>query len=243
MTKKVIFRDPLMLRLRNTTLFLNSDKPMTDEKAYLEELTKQLDKSIEKLQDLDPDEPVNDETYEILQEALSSEKKLRQNYDIGVRFNILKSQLETLFGKVEKEVGLQANKQTKATAATNQLPDDETLVYVSLFNSQGAQLKSWQNLLLPKTLYEHSVNRPIYSNQKEIDEMLQNKSNKEQNAYLIIAVKKNDIMANEQTTTLRDPNGFPLLRLKQGAFKCEKIKGFVHKNKLYKVTKEGELIL
>ena len=50
-------------------------------------------------------------------------------------------------------------------------------------------------------------------------------------------------MADENTTTLHDPNGFPLLRLKQGALKNNKIKCFIHKGIVYQLDKKnGKLI-
>ncbi len=216
---------------------------MTDEQGYLQELTKQLDHSILKLQSLDAEDPVDDETHQILKEAVDSEQQLRQNYDIGVRFNILKTQLHTIFDKVEKEIGIHQEEKNKNKNQTKKtLAEDETLVYVSLFNTQGKQLESWLRLLDNKSLYEHSVNRPIYANQNEIEEMLANKPNKEQNGYFIIAIKKNDIMADENTTTLRDPNGFPLLRLKQGAFNSGKIQAFIYRGQAYQIDKAGKLI-
>lgn len=214
---------------------------MSDEKAYLQELTRKLDESIAKLETLDPDEPVDDDTFEILQEVLEAEHQLRKHHDIGVRFNILKSQLETLFHKVEEEVGF-ASQQRANAQDPNTLPADEALVYVSLFNAHGNVLYNWQKLLTPKSLFEHSVNRPVYQEQTEIDSMLARKPNQDQHAYLIVAVKKTDIMADAQTTSLRDPQGYPLLRLKQGALKPEKIKAFVHKAHEYIVSKDGILI-
>lgn len=215
---------------------------MTDEKAYLQELTKQLDQTIEKLHKLEQQEPVDNETQQIIQDAVQAEQQLRQNYDIGVRFNILKTQLQSLANKIDAELGSTKQPIINHTHA-NELPEDETLVYVSLFNAQGNILNSWQKLLEPKALYDHSVNRPIYASQKEIEEMLRNKTNKDQNAYFIITVNKNDIMANEETTTLRDPNGFPLLRLKQGALKKGNIKLFVHNGISYAIDKKTSALI
>lgn len=212
---------------------------MSDEQAYLQELTKKLDESIAKLEELDPNKPVDDDTYEILKEAYEAEELMRKNHDIGVRFNILKSQLETLYHKIEHEVGLAATETAAEKKDVNALPADEALVYVSLFNTQGNVLNTWQKLVSQKALFEHSVNRPIYASQEEVENMIAHKPNKDQSAYLIIAVKINDIMSNAQTTTLKDPLGFPLLRLKQGALKIEKIRGFVHKGVKHVVTKDG----
>lgn len=217
---------------------------MTDEKAYLQEFTKQLDQTIAKLHKLEQQEPVDNETQQIIQEAVLAEQQLRQNYDIGVRFNILKTQLQSLSEKIDRELGSKRQKPAAEQANADQLAKDEALVYVSLFNVQGNNLNSWQKLLEPKALYDHSVNRPIYYRQEEIEEMLHNKTNKDQNAYFVIVVNKNDIMSDETTTTLHDPNGFPLLRLKQGALKNDKIRLFVHKNLSYTIDKKtGALIL
>ncbi len=216
---------------------------MTDEKAYLQELTNQLDQTIEKLHKLEQQEPVDNETQQIIQDAVQAEQQLRQNHDIGVRFNILKTQLLSLSNKIDKELGEKQKQPATNHTNADKLSENETLVYVSLFNAQGNILNSWQKLLEPKALYDHSVNRPIYANQKEIEEMLRNKTNKNQNAYFIIVVNKNDIMANEETTTLRDPNGFPLLRLKQGALKKGNIKLFVHKDINYKIDKKSDALI
>jgi hypothetical protein len=215
---------------------------MTDERKYLKELGERLDDSVKQIKLLE--EAGGDEKLvNVLKEMLEQEKGLRESHEIGARFKVIQTQLQSLLKEFEKEVNLAQEEKEVVSVPVEKMAEDEMLVYVHLFNSQGAALKTWQNLLLPRALIEHSVNRPVYTDKKYVEGMLRFKPNKNQHAFLKIVIKKDDAISIEQETSLQDQYGFPLLRLKQGALKLEKAKKFLHNDRVYNVSAEGEITL
>jgi len=215
---------------------------MADEKFYLKELSEKLGQSIIRIKRLTTIES-NAQLLEELDNIVNLEKDLRQHCGIGSKFKVVREQLQNILQKYVKKI-MQFQKAVKDSGKhIDILAQDEMLVYVYLFNAQGATLKNWENLLLPQALIDHSVNRPIYSGQQQIEKMLRTKQNKTQHAYLIVAIRKNCALQTEENKTLSDQYGFPLLRIKQGALEIDKIKKFVHNDHEYKVSDKGMLLL
>jgi len=213
---------------------------MSNEKQYLEELTQKINQAIDQINDLDPDEIVDQRTYEILKKLIDSETKYRTDNDIGVRFNVLKTQLDSIKEKIAKEVGVQKKPESTQNV---EMSKDETLVYVYLFNATGDKLASWQKLLTPSALFEHSVNRPVYANKADLQKMLRGKTNLALHGYLEITINKSDIMMTSSRNQLHDILNSPLLRLKQGALKQENIRCLFHNEKQYRIGKNNSLEL
>lgn len=215
---------------------------MVDEKFYLKELSEKLNKSIVRIKRCTTAES-NEELLKELGNIVEIEQDLRERCGVGVRFKVIREQLQNILQKYTKKIGQSQRFGKDLKEKPDVLLQDEMLVYVYLFNAQGAILKNWENLLLPKALIDHSVNRPIYVDRQDIEEMLRAKQNKTQHAYLIIAIKKQNVLQTEQNKELKDQYGFPLLRIKQGALDMAKIKKFIHNEHEYKVTDKGALVL
>lgn len=213
---------------------------ITDEKLYLKELGEQLNQSIARIKKFTTVES-NADLVKELNNIVSMEKKLRQQCGIGARFKVISAQLEGTFKKFSDRAKKiqQAMQQDEVKADT--LSEDEVLIYVHLFNAQGSSLKNWQNLLLPHAMVNHSVNRPIYSKRNDIEKVLKIKPNKAQHSYLVVAVKKTDIVSAGKKEILHDNQGFELLRIKHGSLERNKIVEFVHDEKVYEVNSQGEL--
>ena len=148
---------------------------MTEEKRYLEELGVMLDytiKQVTTLADSDDNEKLLDELRRISKE----EAQLREECSIGERFKVIQTQLHTLLRRFEAKV-LESKAASKPAEKRDVLAEDEKLVYVYLFNAQGEKLKRWETLLLPSALFEHSVNRPIYSNKEHVQTLIRAKQN------------------------------------------------------------------
>lgn len=174
----------------------------------------------------------------IIQETLARDEKLRKEYDIGDKFRFIRERLVKLLNEIE-HISYQETPATKSTDL--HLEDDETLVYVYLYNANGAVFASWQNMLTPKVFYEYSVNRPIYAEKNHIEEWLKTKKNRAQQAYLTIAIKKKNILKtlSEQN---QDTLGNPLIKVREGSLHYEKLVRFTHENKDYVVTPAGEFV-
>lgn len=215
---------------------------MNDEKQYLQDLSAQLDGYIERVKSMDEGEEAVDKVLALLCALVEEEKQLRAKYEIGVRFNVVRTQLQSVLDAFEKEREEEVNEKAQQALPENEYTADETLVYVYLFNAQGDVLKSWQKLLSPGAMFEHSVNRPIYSVLSSVEAMLREKPNAENHAYIVVAIKKSDILESDSETTLKDQYGHPLLRLRQGALKTEDIKSFVHLHDDFQVSSEGVIL-
>jgi hypothetical protein len=215
---------------------------MADEKFYLKELSEKLNKSIVRIKRCTTAES-NEELLKELGNIVDIERDLRERCGVGARFKVVREQLQNILQKYTKKIRQLQLFGQDVEKKTDVLLPDEMLVYVYLFNAQGSTLKNWENLLLPKALIDHSVNRPIYVDQQDIEKMLRAKQNKTQHAYLIIAIKKQSVLQTEENKELKDQYGFPLLRIKQGSLDTAKIKKFIHNEHEYKVTDQGKLVL
>lgn len=216
---------------------------MGDEQRYLTELGQAVGRCAERVQNVVGSELESDEQVAtILQEAIDHEKKLRDECDIGVRFNIIRSQLQGLHQRVENSIHEGEAPVEKPKSASPELADDETLVYVYLFNAQGDTFATWKKFLTPRVLIEHSVNRPIYQELDQVEAVLRSRSMPARNAYIAVSVKKADILQSRQGSTFKDQFGFPLLRLRQGSLEVGNIKAFVHQGKSYQLTADEQLI-
>lgn len=211
------------------------------ELQYLDELRRLLEQITADVMQLDQDEYIDDETYQIIKKASDIEVKLREKYKIGVRFNLIRTQLTSMLEKIEKELGKTDAKKSAEISAEKQLKPDETVVYVYLFNVNGKIIRTWQQLLTQQALFDHSVNRPIYLQKEHIEKIIRSKPNRDQQGYIEIIIKKPDLLEIGNGKSLQDSQGHPLARIKQGSLQPDNIKMFVHSGKHYQLTREGVL--
>lgn len=106
--------------------------------------------------------------------------------------------------------------------------EDYTEVYVSLYQAEGANLNKWQ--IVVNSLAGYNVNRPIYQNEDDIQKAIRNKTFRQNDAYVAVKVRKEDIMPPITDKPPTDRNGYPLLTLREGAIKTENITRFSHMN-------------
>ncbi|MBU0456267.1 MAG: type IVB secretion system protein IcmQ [Pseudomonadota bacterium] len=212
---------------------------MIDEERYLEKLSQSIVESTELIKHLSETPESYLTVTEILKDILEQETLLRAECEIGSRFNVVVSQLHAMFDQYLQEIEvLQMSSDARPAEASE---NKKTFVYVYLFNAQGAQLQTWQKLLRPSALFEHSVNRPIYASREQIESLIKAKPIQTQHGYIEIAVDPDDLMETSETATLHDQHGYPLLRLRQGALKKENIEGFYSNGKFYTITEQGIL--
>jgi hypothetical protein len=172
---------------------------------------------------------------ELVQEAIKQDEELREKYNIGNKFRFVRDRLGSLLNHLEDAFN------TKEVVIKDDSPKaihDEVVVYVHLFNAHGLNVSSWQNMLTPQVFYEYSVNRPIYAEKSHIESLLRVKGHKPQNGYLTIAVKREDIL---QAPTVADTVGNPLVRVKEGALRFERVLSFTHNQQDYFVNEKGGL--
>ncbi len=173
---------------------------------------------------------------EIVKQALQRDLELREQYGIGEKFRFVRDRLNTLLATLEKGLPAEGSLQSKRDI----LAEDEKLVYVYLYNTQGIQVRTWQTLVNPKVFYEYSVNRPIYDEKHNIEALLKSKTNKAQHGYLTVAVKQNCILksANEH----KDLLGNPVVKIKEGSLHYDRVMSFTHQDIEYTVQEDGSLV-
>ncbi|MBN1684890.1 MAG: type IVB secretion system protein IcmQ [Gammaproteobacteria bacterium] len=217
---------------------------MADAQRYLKELKKKLKEYIEQVKSITDNDGYK-KLKALLKEIVEAEDELRKDSEIGARYNVVRNQVRALLDAYPlKEDSLQNVSADKSEQKQEPaMKDDEQRVYVYLFNAQGGDITSWHKLLLPSSLAEHSINRPIYVNEEQLRKVLSGKLNPAQHGYFAAVINKNDIVRQYDLEggALVDGEGHQLLRLKESALKPQNIEYFWHEGKTYQVSKDGYL--
>lgn len=119
------------------------------------------------------------------------------------------------------------------------LDDDMTLVYISIFQSDGHNLKRWELQL--RSILRYLVGRPVYEKENEVQRAIRLRLVQTSEAYIVVAVKKTAIINDPYQPKRVDRNESTLLTLAPNAVKEENILKFVHQNKSYRVI-NGRLV-
>lgn len=175
---------------------------------------------------------------ELMNQALSADQSLREKYQIGDKFRFIRDRLQALSQQIESSVSAIKQKVEKKEIT---LLEDEVVVYVYLYNTQGLNFQTWQKMLSPSVFYEYSVNRPIYGEKSYVDMFIKTKANKMQHGYLAVAVKKSNILEALPGTVQNDTIGNPLIRVREGSLSLNRLIVFHHNDQDYVVNEAGEL--
>jgi hypothetical protein len=170
---------------------------------------------------------------QITKNAVQHDMVLREQYQIASKFRFIQDRLAALLTGMEEAAAIIVRE--KESKEPGVKTEDEVLVCVYLYNAQGMILQTWQKMLSPAVFYEYSVNRPIYSDKEHIDVVIRNKPNKMQHAYLSVYIKKRDIISGENT----DSYGHPLLKIREGALRFDRLISFTHNLIDYLVSEAG----
>lgn len=176
---------------------------------------------------------------ETVRQAIQHDNELREKYEIGEKFRFVRDRLNTILETLETSLP----KSTQGSAFSDRgVAADEVPVYVYLYNTQGLQFRTWQNLVSPKVFYEYSVNRPIYMEKAQIESLLKTKTNKAQHAYLAIAVKRDHIINVPEDGAQKDAIGNQLVKVKEGSLHIGKLIAFTHQGQDYVLDDDGQLV-
>lgn len=175
----------------------------------------------------------------LVRKAIECDEALRVKFEIGDKFKFVRERLKEVLTHLESE----RNASSVVKKEVNRsLQEGEVAVYVYLYNAKGVVLRNWMNMLTPRVFYEYSVNRPIYADKTEIEAMLRAKTDKQQHAYLTIAVKTTDVLQSAVETLKKDSLGNPLIRVREGSLKVDRLLTFTHNGNEYTLSPEGEFI-
>lgn len=189
----------------------------------------------------DKDHEQKAKLLQLMRDAVQKDNELRATYQIGDKFRFIREKLINLVTKVEESIKeLEVAEETKKDVVA----EDEAIVYIYLFNAQGLVFKSWQKLVTPSVFYEHSVNRPIYTDKNQVEAFIRSKTSKALHAFLTIIVKKQDILpVPAGLEAPKDAIGGALVKVREGSLRFERLVSFTHVEKEYRVTAAGEIIL
>lgn len=175
----------------------------------------------------------------LVNEAVKQDSSLREQFNIGDKFRFIRDRLLALQKHIEESL---ASLKDESEETAQIIAEDEVLVYVYLYNSQGDVITTWQKMLNPVVFYEYSINRPIYREKADVDAYIRTKPNKLHHAYITIAVKRKDLMVASGAEDYKDSLGNVLIRVREGAFKSSRMMAFTHNQLDYSVNQEGVLI-
>ncbi|MES2217203.1 MAG: type IVB secretion system protein IcmQ [Pseudomonadota bacterium] len=174
---------------------------------------------------------------ELIRDVVARDKALREKYEIGDKFRFVRDRLDSLLLQLETHVDNVKIEEKKTIIVKT---EDEVFAYVYLYNSQGATLVTWINMLTPKLFYEYSVNRPIYLDKNHIESLIKSKANRVQHAYLTVAIKQNDLITNENAP--KDPQGNTVMKVREGSLKFERFIALTHNDQDFVLTEQGALV-
>ncbi len=180
---------------------------------------------------------LKEKLMKIVNEAVNKDAELRAQLQIGEKFKFIRDRLAAL--KQHVEAALQTI-QLDTDQEQLVVDEDEQLVYVYLFNAHGIDLQTWIKMLHPSVYYEHSVNRPIYGAKEHVESVIRNKANRTQHGYIEVAVKKAMILKKDDAG-LKDNIGNPLLKIKEGSLKPDRLISFYHNGHYYRMNEDGKL--
>lgn len=186
----------------------------------------------------DKNKELKEKIIHLVREAVQSDQALRQELQIGEKFRFIRDRLNTLATHVEESLhDVEAETQQVAETVTA----DEIEVYVYLFNAHGLTMQTWNKMISPRVFYEYSVNRPIYTEKSHIEAFIRSRSNKYQHGYLTVAIKKDQVLKSAEP--LQDSIGGPVVKIKEGSLRIDRLINFTHVEKHYRLDSDGGLVL
>lgn len=181
------------------------------------------------------------EIYREVEAFVSEEKVLRKKLGIGDRYKAISSRLQALQQYVHDAVSL-PQQEAAPERASPALSEGQQYVFIHLFNAKGKMLSRWEAMLSPRQLAEYSVNRPVYAEQAQVEAYIRSRPNDDEHAFLMMKVEQSDVLRGSESTDNYDPQGYPLLKLKEGALKEQGLVYFFHKGSCY-ILSRGHLLL
>lgn len=183
---------------------------------------------------------IKEKLQQLVRASLASDKELREKFGIGDKFRFIRDRLQALNTRIQEELDALA---VEIESKSDKVAADEVLVYVYLFNAQGLLLQTWQKMLNPAVFYEYSVNRPVYGEKAHVESFIRSRTGKAQHGYLTMLVKKTDILpANPGVEGSVDAIGNPLIKIREGCLKANKLFSFTHQENEYSLNAAGQIV-
>ena len=148
----------------------------------------------------------------------------------GKKLRDLRDQFVAEIGMTSEDLNREAASEEVITGPEKQ--PNQIEVFISLYNMQGHDISQWEKLI--NTLGSSIVSRPILRSEQHVRELIRSRTNKKNEAYLIVYIDKSQIIKPKSGQGLQDPLGHELLNVKSGAILKENIARFVHLSGQYR---------
>lgn len=186
---------------------------------------------------LDEETKANLEILKALDEAIS-----QGPWEHNLFFQGIGKKLRDLRDKFQQELGLDAASLETSQKNTVDLAVQHsqlTEVYISLYQAEGANIRKWLGVVT--SVIGHSVSRPVFKSEIDIQAAIRAKTYKQNDAYIAVKIREEDIMKSPTGQPILDREGRELLMLREGAVKLANIVRFVHLSGDY-IFRDGVLI-
>ena len=168
---------------------------------------------------------INKQIIDTMRNAISEEQSLRESLNLGEELGYVPKKLKAILNNLESTLDYRILQSVKSPPWKRAIAEDETLVYIYLYNLNGKHMRNWEKMLVPNAMTEYGFNRPIYQDKEALGKFLDINYNEYCHAHLGVIIKKSDI---EDADTYKDPLGQSILRVTEGALKYDNILEFTH---------------
>jgi len=184
---------------------------------------------------LDDETKANLEILQALNEAIE-----KGPWEHNLFFRGIGKKLRDARDRFQRELGLDELLKTEEIQINANAADQQyTEVYISLYQSEGANMQRWASVI--GSLVGHSISRPVYKAEEDIQAAIRAKDYKLNDGYVAARVKSNLILSPYGDKPPLDRFGRELLILREDAVQLENILYFVHVSGRYTLSK-GTLI-
>lgn len=137
------------------------------------------------------------------------------------------------------EVTLESQSPTHRYLQKKAIGQEGLLVFILIYCTEGTNIRQWEQVI--STLATHSMTRPIYKNEEDVQSIIRAKKTKHNDAYVALSIKETDISPPFSNKTPIDRFGKELIVLKEGSVHHSNIEFFVHSSGRY-IFQNGKLV-
>lgn len=181
---------------------------------------------------VDDETKANLEILKALNEAIE-----KGPWEHNLFFRGIGKKLKDARDRFQRELGLDELLKSQERSAEDVAVADLnfTEVYISLYQSEGANMQKWASVV--GSLVGHSISRPVYKNEDDIQSAIRAKEYKLNDGYVAARVRNNLILKPYGDKQPLDRFGRELLILREDAVQLENILYFVHVSGRYMFDK------
>ncbi len=180
---------------------------------------------------LDEETKANIEILKALNEAIE-----KGPWEHNLFFRGIGKKLRDARDRFQRELGLEQLLSVEPLENAVSETDQQLMeVYISLYQSEGANMQRWASVI--GTLVGHSVSRPVYKSEEDIQTAIRAKEYKLNDGYVAVWVKIDSILKPYGDKPPLDRFGRELLVLREDAVQLSNILYFVHQSGRYSLER------